>query len=166
MLRKSVVNCLGCGSPIYGSFSIMRLQITHNQQRLLEAAKMLGFTSSSWRIGDAMEAPMHRKCFNFATRVWKLAFVTRALSPRRYAGELPHPPLSNDHDSRHLSQQLSSSVSNHLSLKQHRLTIGLNLRFPVSLMGCWWRTQSMSLPFFTIGLSSTLSVALVRIPGK
>ena len=25
-----------------------------------------------------MEAPMHRKCFNFATRVWKLAFITRA----------------------------------------------------------------------------------------
>jgi hypothetical protein len=73
----------------------MKLKITHNHQKLLESAKALGFNSSSWKIGDVMEAPMHNKCFNFATHVWKLAFVTRALSPRRLAGEPPHPPHSS-----------------------------------------------------------------------
>jgi len=71
----------------------MMLQITHSQQSLLESARALGFTSSNWRIGGVMKAPMHRKCFIFATRVWKLAFITRALSPRRHAGEPTHPSI-------------------------------------------------------------------------
>jgi hypothetical protein len=70
----------------------MRLKITHSQRHLIESSKALGFTSPNWRIGEVMEAPMHRKCFNFAIRVWKLAFVTRSLSPRRHPGEPPHPP--------------------------------------------------------------------------
>jgi hypothetical protein len=89
----SRLNCVCCGSAITGQSTPMTLKITHSQQKLLESAKALGFTSPSWRIGDIMEAPMHRKCFEFAVRVWKLAFVTRALSPRRHAGEPPHPPV-------------------------------------------------------------------------
>jgi hypothetical protein len=42
-----------------------------------------------------MEAPMHHKCFIFATRVWKFAFITRALSPRRHPGEQPRPAVKN-----------------------------------------------------------------------
>jgi len=92
MRGKARVNCIACGSVIRGRPVPMRLKITHSQDRLLESAKGLGFTSSSWNIGDVMEAPMHRRCFSFATRVWKLAFVTRALSPRRHPGEATHPP--------------------------------------------------------------------------
>ena len=85
--------CVGCGGVIRGRSTPLRLQITHNHPRLQESARDLGFTSSSWRIGEVMEAPMHRKCFNFATRVWKLAFITRALSPRRHPGEQPRPAV-------------------------------------------------------------------------
>ena len=92
MPRASKLKCVACGSPIRGRSVPMRLKITHSQQKLLESAKGLGFTAPSWNIGNVMQAPMHRKCFNFATRVWKLAFVTRALSPRRQVGEPPHPP--------------------------------------------------------------------------
>jgi len=92
MAKKTKVNCVVCGSVVRGRPVHLRLKITHNQRNLLESSKALGFTSSSWRIGDVMEAPMHRKCFIFTTRVWKLAFVTRSLSPRRQPGELPHPP--------------------------------------------------------------------------
>ena len=93
MARGSKVSCVACGSVIKGRPVPMRLKITHNQQKLLNSAKALGFKSSSWAIDDVMQAPMHRKCFNFATRVWRLAFVTRALSPRRHPGEATHPHL-------------------------------------------------------------------------
>ncbi|MGA3406448.1 MAG: hypothetical protein ABSD49_12015 [Candidatus Bathyarchaeia archaeon] len=93
MPRKIRVRCVGCGAIIRGRSTPMMLKITHSQQKLLESARALGFTSSTWRIGGVMEAPMHRKCFIFATRVWKLAFITRALSPRRHPGELTHPSI-------------------------------------------------------------------------
>jgi hypothetical protein len=93
MSKKVKVHCVGCGAIIRGQSTPLRLKITHGQQKLLDSARALGFTSSSWRIGDVMEAPMHQKCFTFATRVWKLAFITRALSPRRHPGEPPHPSL-------------------------------------------------------------------------
>ena len=94
MPRKTAVKCVACGSAIRGRTFSLRLKITHSQQKLLESAKGLGFTSPTWSIGDVMEAPMHRKCFDFATRIWKLAFVTRALSPRRHPGEPAHPHLT------------------------------------------------------------------------
>ena len=93
MPSKTAVHCVGCVAIIHGRSTPIRLQITHSQQRLLDSAKALGFTSLTWHIGGVMEAPMHRKCFNFAARVWKLAFITRALSPRRHPGEPPHPPV-------------------------------------------------------------------------
>jgi len=92
-MAKKKVKCVGCGRVVRGRPVSLRLKITHNQRGLLESSKALGLKSSSWRVGDVMEAPMHRKCFNFATRVWKLAFVTRALSPRRHPGEPPHPSV-------------------------------------------------------------------------
>lgn len=93
MVRRTRVNCVACGLVITGKSVPMRLKITHDQQKLLNTAKALGFKSHSWAIDDVMQAPMHRKCFNFATRIWKLAFVTRALSPRRHPGEPTHPHL-------------------------------------------------------------------------
>ena len=93
MARRTKVSCVGCGSAINGRSVPMKLKITHNQQKLLNSAKALGFESSTWAINDVMQAPMHRKCFTFATRVWRLAFVTRALSPRRHLGEPTHPHL-------------------------------------------------------------------------
>jgi len=92
MPRKRRVSCVACGRALRGRPVSMRLKITHSQHKLLEAARGLGFTSLSWNIGDVMEAPMHRRCFDFAIRVWRLAFVTRALSPRRQSGEPAHPP--------------------------------------------------------------------------
>jgi hypothetical protein len=75
MPRKNKLKYVACGSAIRGRPVPLRLKITHGQQKLLESAKGLGFTSSSWTIGDVMQAAMHRKCFDFATRFWKLAFV-------------------------------------------------------------------------------------------
>jgi hypothetical protein len=94
MPSKIEINCVACGSAIEGEAVPLRLKITHGQEKLLQSAKSLGFTSSSWEIGGVMQAPMHGSCFNFAAKVWRLAFVTRALSPRRLPGELPHPPYS------------------------------------------------------------------------
>ena len=93
MPRESKVHCVGCGAIIRGRSTPIRLQITHSQKKLLESAKALGFTSSNWDIGNVMEGPMHHRCFIFATRVWKFAFATRALSPRRFPGDPPHPPV-------------------------------------------------------------------------
>ncbi|MGD0423163.1 MAG: hypothetical protein ABSA92_06855 [Candidatus Bathyarchaeia archaeon] len=93
MPKKTKVRCVGCGAIIRGQSTPMTLKITHSHRKLLESAKELGFTSSSWATGDVMKAPMHKKCFLFAIRVWKLAFITRALSPRRHHGEQPHPAI-------------------------------------------------------------------------
>jgi hypothetical protein len=61
----------------------MQLQITHEQRKLMERAKELGFTSESWQAGDSMEGIFDKNCFNVAKLVWQVAFNTRALSPRR-----------------------------------------------------------------------------------
>jgi hypothetical protein len=94
MSTRNDVSCVACGTSISGEPVPLKLKITHGQGKMVESAKALGFTSLSWNIGDVMQAPMHEKCFDFAARVWRLAFVTRALSPRRQPGEAPHPPHS------------------------------------------------------------------------
>lgn len=80
---KSKVYCVSCKKPIQGKASVMRLQITHKNPRMIECAKKLGFMSSNWDVGEAMQGTLHRQCFNQAILIWEIAFNTRALSPRR-----------------------------------------------------------------------------------
>jgi hypothetical protein len=83
MPAKIAQKCVACGKPIRGKPALMRLQITHEQKKLMERAKELGFSSASWRAGDRMEGLFHENCFNVAKLIWQVAFNTRALSPRR-----------------------------------------------------------------------------------
>lgn len=83
MSTKKVRKCVACGKPIRGKPALMQLQITHEQSKLMERAKELGFTSESWRAGDSMAGVFDKNCFNVAKLVWQVAFNTRALSPRR-----------------------------------------------------------------------------------
>jgi hypothetical protein len=89
---KSKVYCVACKKPIQGKPSVMRLQITHKNPRMIECAKKVGFTSPNWDLEEEMQGAMHRQCFNQAMLIWEIAFHTRALSPRRHPGEPPHPP--------------------------------------------------------------------------
>jgi len=80
---KSKVYCVSCKKPVQGKPSVMRLQITHKNARMIECAKKVGFTSPNWDLGQAMQGTMHRQCFNQAMLIWEIAFHTRPLSPRR-----------------------------------------------------------------------------------
>jgi hypothetical protein len=82
---KSKVYCVSCKKLIQGKASVIRLQITHKNARMIECAKKVGFTSSNWDLGEAMQGTMHRQCFNQAMLIWEIAFHTRPLSPRRPA---------------------------------------------------------------------------------
>jgi len=77
------MDCVACKKPIRGEPRIMRLQITGEEPKFADRAKKLGFTSDSWRVGDAMEGVFHKDCFDLAALVWQVAFETRALSPRQ-----------------------------------------------------------------------------------
>jgi len=85
--RKAKVNvkayCVSCKKPILGKPRIMRLQITHEDPRMISCAKRVGFTSANWSVGEEMQGAFHRQCFNQAILIWEIAFHTRALSPRR-----------------------------------------------------------------------------------
>ena len=81
--KRKIVRCLACRKPIQGKPCVMRLHITHQQPRLLDAARTLGFTSLSRREGDYMEVPFHNDRFRLAGLIWQIAFDTRGLSPRR-----------------------------------------------------------------------------------
>lgn len=83
MPAKRKQKCVACHRPIRGKPAFMRLQITHEEKRLVDRAKLLGFTSSDWRAGSLMEGAFHNRCFNVAKLIWQIAFDTRALSPRR-----------------------------------------------------------------------------------
>lgn len=83
MLGSDGTRCVACRDMIRGKPQMMRLQITHEEPKLIQRAKELGFTSASWRAGDSMEGNFDQKCFNLAALVWQIAFHTRALSPRR-----------------------------------------------------------------------------------
>ncbi|HYY90460.1 MAG TPA: hypothetical protein VE955_00565 [Candidatus Dormibacteraeota bacterium] len=61
----------------------MTLQITSDEPRFVEKARELGFTSSSWQQGESMKGSFHKNCFDNAALLWKIAFETRAVSPRR-----------------------------------------------------------------------------------
>ncbi len=61
----------------------MKLKIVSGETRLLDRAKKLGFTSSTWREGDFLLGYFDKKCFELAKRVWQVAFSTRLVSPRR-----------------------------------------------------------------------------------
>ncbi len=75
--------CLACGKPIRGQPRTMRLKITSGETRLIDRAKELGFTSSTWKQGDFLQGNFDRKCFGLARFMWKVAFNTRLVSPRR-----------------------------------------------------------------------------------
>ena len=75
--------CISCKKPIHGKAQTMRLQITHEDPKMIASAKKVGFTSANWRIGEEMHGPLHRQCFNQAILIWEITFHTRALSPRR-----------------------------------------------------------------------------------
>lgn len=79
----SEVYCVLCKKPIQGKPSVMRLQITHDNPRMIDCAKKVGFTSTNWDLGEAMQGTLHRQCFNQAMLIWEIAFHTRPLSPRR-----------------------------------------------------------------------------------
>ena len=83
MPNKSRAYCVACRKLIRGKPSIMRLQITNEEERLIARSKKLGFTSKTWKAGDNMQGRFHKQCFNLAMLVWQIAFHTRALSPRR-----------------------------------------------------------------------------------
>ena len=80
---KGGVRCISCKKPIPGKPRVMRLQITHEEPRMIECAKKVGFTSANWRVGEEMRGQLHSRCFNQAILIWEIAFHTRALSPRR-----------------------------------------------------------------------------------
>ncbi len=61
----------------------MLLQITSDEPRFTEKAKELGFTADAWRQGESMKGVFHKNCFDRAALLWKIAFETRAVSPRR-----------------------------------------------------------------------------------
>jgi hypothetical protein len=61
----------------------MMLQITNDDRRFVEKARELGFTSDGWRQGESMKGALHKDCFDRAALLWKIAFETRAVSPRR-----------------------------------------------------------------------------------
>jgi hypothetical protein len=61
----------------------MMLQITNEEPRFVEKARELGFTSGAWRQGESMKGAFHKNCFDRAAVLWKIAFETRAVSPRR-----------------------------------------------------------------------------------
>ena len=63
---KSKVYCVSCKKPVQGKPSVMRLQITHKNARMIECAKKVGFTSPTgiWEkrckelcIGNASTKP-------------------------------------------------------------------------------------------------------------
>jgi hypothetical protein len=91
--KKLKVNCITCKKPIKGKPRIMRLQITHQNDRMIKCAKKVGFTSENWRVGEPMVGTLHKQCFNQAVLIWEIAFHTRALSPRRHPGEPTHPAI-------------------------------------------------------------------------
>ena len=80
---KPKVRCVSCKKLIKGKPSIMRLQITHKNPRMIECAEKVGFTSPNWELEEEMQGTFHRRCFNQAILIWEIAFHTRALSPRR-----------------------------------------------------------------------------------
>jgi hypothetical protein len=80
---KTKVCCVSCKRPIEGKPRVMRLQITHKNPSMIECARKVGFASSNWDVGKAMEGPFHKQCFSQAIRIWEIAFHTRPLSPRR-----------------------------------------------------------------------------------
>ena len=80
---KARALCISCKKPIRGKAQVMRLQITHEDPKMIACAKKVGFTSANWRVGEEMQGPLHRQCFYQAISIWEIAFHTRALSPRR-----------------------------------------------------------------------------------
>ncbi len=82
MIGSDGTRCVACQNIIRDKPAVMRLQITHEEPKLIQRAKELGFSSASWRTGDSMEGKFDQKCFNLAAIVWQIAFHTRALSPR------------------------------------------------------------------------------------
>ena len=81
--KRAKLKCVVCTRPVEGKPHVMRLHITDQEPKLIDAAKKLGFTSASWHAGDYMEGIFHTKCFNMAKLVWQIAFDTKPLSPRR-----------------------------------------------------------------------------------
>jgi hypothetical protein len=81
--KRLKVNCITCKKPIQGKPRVMRLKITHEDDRMIKGAKKAGFTSENWQVGEEMQGAFHTQCFNQAIRIWEIAFHTRALSPRR-----------------------------------------------------------------------------------
>ncbi len=75
--------CLGCGKALTGKPRVMKLQITSSRPEHLEGSKKLGFTSTTWKEGDYLQGSFHKKCFETAIHIWKVAFHTRPVSPRR-----------------------------------------------------------------------------------
>jgi len=75
--------CLAYGKPIRGVPRVMRLQITHEDAKLAERAKVLGFASLSRKQGDFLEGLFDQKCFKTAILIWQAALHTRLVSPRR-----------------------------------------------------------------------------------
>ncbi len=83
MLESEGTRCIPCQNMFRDKPQVMRLQITHEEPKLIQRTKELGFTSASWRTGESMEGNFDQKCFNLAALVWQIAFHTRGLSPRR-----------------------------------------------------------------------------------
>jgi hypothetical protein len=63
----------------------MKLKIVNGEDTLLDRAKNLGLTSATWQEGDFLLANFDRNCFDLARQIWKLAFTTRLVSPRKVA---------------------------------------------------------------------------------
>ncbi len=61
----------------------MMLKITSDEDRFMEKAKKLGFTSATWRTGDHMRGVFHENCFEAILLTWEVAFQTRPVGPRR-----------------------------------------------------------------------------------
>src|SRR6266568_3231274 len=80
--RTTGLRCVLCEKTIRGKPSIMKLQITSKEPRFIEKAKDLGFTSGTWLQGESMKGNFHKNCFDRAALIWKIAFETRAVSPR------------------------------------------------------------------------------------
>ncbi len=85
---RSQLRCLGCRRLIRDKPRTLMLKITDDEQKLMKLAKELGFTSSTWQKGDFIKAQFDANCFTIATRIWRVAFTTRLVRPRRVEREI------------------------------------------------------------------------------
>jgi hypothetical protein len=89
LVRGSTVNpeqktkCLGCGKLISGQPKLLKLKIVNGEDKLVDRAKSLGLTSLTWKEGDFFMAYYDRTCYKSAMQMWRVAFSTRLVSPRR-----------------------------------------------------------------------------------